>query len=277
MVAGHSYSPPGGDAVERIFHRLVNAVVRRWPHPMPPVHRLRTCRIVSHRGEHDNRDCLENTLAAFDAAADAGVWGVELDVRWTGDLVPVICHDADTQRLFGNGLFIGRTSLDALRQRMPSIPTLADVIDRYGGRQHLMIEIKAEPYPRPDLQARRMQALLAGLCPGRDFHLMSLHPSMFTRFDFLPPQTFLPIAQLRMDRISRLALKNGWNGVAGHYLMTTNRVIARHHRSGQRVGAGFADSTRSLYREINRRVDWIFSNRAAALQTVCGGGRKLED
>ena len=77
-------------------------------------------------------------------------------------------------------------------------------------------------------------------------------------------------------RISRLALAKRWGGVAGHYLMTTGGVIARHHRAGQRIGTGFADSPRSLYREIHRGVDWIFSNRAAAMQAVCDGGRKSE-
>jgi glycerophosphoryl diester phosphodiesterase len=258
-----------GDTAERVFHRLANGLVRRWPRPRPPRGRLHTCRIVSHRGEHDNPSRLENTLAAFDAAADAGVWGLELDVRWTGDMVPVVFHDADTRRMFGHRLTIGRTPLATLRSRMPLIPTLSEVVGRYGGRQHLMIEIKAEPYPRPDLQTRRMRRLLADLCPGRDFHLMSLEPAMFAYFDFLDPQAFLPIGQLRMDRISRLALKNGWDGVAGHYLMTTGAVITRHHTAGQRVGAGFADSRRSLYREIHRGVDWIFSNRAAAMQAIC--------
>ena len=255
---------------------MVNAVVRRWPSPAPSARRRQACRIVSHRGEHDNRHRMENTLKAFDAAADAGVWGIELDVRWTGDLIPVVFHDADTQRLFGEQRIIGRTRLETLRVVMPSIPTLADVIDRYGGRQHLMIEIKAEPYSRPALQARRMHRLLANLSPGRDFHLMSLHPAMFACFDFLPPHAFLPIAQLRMDRISRMALKNGWGGVAGHYLMTTKGVIDRHHRTGQRVGSGFADSPHSLYREIRRGVDWLFSNRAAAMRAVCMGGRVTE-
>jgi hypothetical protein len=35
------------------------------------------------------------------------------------------------------------------------------------------------------------------------------------------------------------------------------------------VGTGFADSRRCLYREVNRGVDWIFSNRAADMQAVC--------
>ena len=56
----------------------------RWiPRMRPSRAALEACKIVSHRGEHDNRRVFENTLAAFDAAAAAGCWGLEFDVRWT--------------------------------------------------------------------------------------------------------------------------------------------------------------------------------------------------
>ena len=70
-----------------------------WPRKKPLSARLSVCRIISHRGEHDNYNVMENTLAAFDTADRAGVWGIECDVRWTADLEPVICHDPDLTRI----------------------------------------------------------------------------------------------------------------------------------------------------------------------------------
>jgi glycerophosphoryl diester phosphodiesterase len=254
---------------EGVFHHLVNMLYRRWPRSAPRPHRLHACRIVSHRGEHDNHACFENTLAAFDKAVDAGVWGIELDVRWTRDLIPVVFHDADTQRLFNEKVQIRHMTVNLLKEKFPLIPTFSEVVDRYGGRQHLMIEIKTEPYPRPAVQSRRMQRLLRLLNPGKDFHLMGLDPAMFTCFGFLPAATFIPIARVRIDRFSRLAAAHGWGGLAGHYLLATRGLIIRHHGLGQRIGTGFVDSRRCLYREVSRGVDWIFSNRAAAMQAVC--------
>jgi glycerophosphoryl diester phosphodiesterase len=236
---------------------------------MPRRHLLHACRIISHRGEHDNTSCFENTLPAFDKAAAAGVWGIELDIRWTRDLIPVVFHDADTRRLFNAPVQIRRLTADALKERFPMIPTLSEVIDRYGGRLHLMIEIKAEAYPRPTDQSQRMQRLLGHLSPSKDFHLMSLKPSMFAYFDFLSTAAFIPIARLRIDRFSRLAKANGWGGIAGHYLFTTRSLIKRHHQLGQRIGTGFVDSPNCLFRNVSRGVDWIYSNRAAALQAIC--------
>ncbi len=261
------------EGVERIFHRLIDGVYRRWPRPAPPTHLLRSCRIISHRGEHDNHSRFENTLAAFDAAVDAGVWGIELDLRWTRDRVPVVFHDPDTRRLFNEDARIDRMALATLKERFPLIPTLSEVIDRYGGRLHLMMEIKNEPYPAPAVQSRCVQNQLEALSPGKDFHLMGLHPALFGYFAFLPARTFVSIARIRIDRFSRMAATNKWGGIAGHFLLTTNGLITRHHRLGQAVGTGFADSRRCLFREVARGVDWVFSNRAAKMQTICDSAR----
>ena len=42
------------------------------PRRTPSQAALRQCKIISHRGENDNRQVLENTLPAFRAARDAG-------------------------------------------------------------------------------------------------------------------------------------------------------------------------------------------------------------
>jgi glycerophosphoryl diester phosphodiesterase len=257
------------ERVERIFHDLVGEAYRRWPRSETPAHLLRSCRIISHRGEHDNLSRFENTLAAFDAAVNAGVWGIELDLRWTDDQVPVVFHDPDTRRLFGKNAKIGHLTAATVKHEFPLIPTLSEVIDRYGGRVHLMIEIKTEPYPAPAVQSRRMQKLLEVLSPVKHFHLMGLHPDRFGLFSFLPARAFVPIARIRIDRFSRMAMTAGWGGIAGHYLLATNQLIVRHQELGQRIGTGFVDSRRCLFREVTRGVDWIFSNRAAEMQAVC--------
>ncbi len=257
-----------GEGLEREFQRLANAVMARLPRPAPAPDRLRSCRIVSHRGEHDNRGCIENTLAAFDAAAAAGVWGIELDVRWTRDLIPVVFHDPNTARLFEADMAIGQMTLAHLKSRFPLIPTLREVVERYGGRMHLMVEIKPEPYPNVAVQQRRMRAALRGMTPATQFHLMGLDPRMFDLFTFLPARAFIPIGRLRMDRVDRMAAARGWGGVAGHYLTTSSGSVKGHHHDGRCVGTGFVDSRRCLFRETARGIDWLFSNRAARMQSI---------
>jgi glycerophosphoryl diester phosphodiesterase len=42
--------------------------------------------------------------------------------------------------------------------------------------------------------------------------------------------------------------------------------MGHHHRKRQRVGTGYIASPGCLFRELNRGVDWIFSNHAEGLQ-----------
>ncbi len=259
------------DRVENILLPLIDRIYAGLPRPNPGMEQVKSCRIISHRGEHDGRRVFENTLAAFDAAVDQGAWGIEFDIRWTRDLEPVVTHDPDLRRVFGQSLPVGDSGLHELRRQCPHIPTLAEVIGRYGGKVHLMAEVKQEPYPDPGRQNRILGDLFAGLCPGRDFHLLALTPEAFRLTPFAPPSACLPVARLNISEFSRMAVQRGYAGVAGHYAMLGASVIGRHHAAGQKVATGYIRSRNALLREINRGVDWIFSNHAGKVQAFLKG------
>ena len=174
--------------IEAYFHRIVDFWFATWPQPVPPKTRLRDCKIISHRGEHDNRTIFENTLAAFDRVYQAGGWGLELDIRWTRDLQPVVIHDPDMMRVFQENIPVHQATLQELQARCPLVPALADVVQHYGGKIHLMIEIKAEHYPEPALQSQILQDHLSRLTPQIDYHLISLAPEMLTYWEWCPPR-----------------------------------------------------------------------------------------
>jgi glycerophosphoryl diester phosphodiesterase len=255
--------------IDRVFHTLVDGFYGAWPQPVPGPAALRACRLVSHRGEHDNRTVFENTLAAFDRALARGVWGIEFDLRWTRDLHPVVHHDDDLFRLLGSRSRICDLTLDRLRAEAPDVPTLEEVIRRYGGKMHLMMEVKEEPYPDPEKQNRRLAAIFSSLRPRADYHLLGLAPGIFNRITFADPTVFLLIGETRVPAFSRWVLENGWGGVCGHYLLVTERCKRRHRQAGQGVGTGYPASKNAFFREIRRGVDWIFSNHAGTLQAIC--------
>ena len=99
--------------IEDFLMRLADLLCDRRAYPVPEGRRLQDCKIIAHRGSHDNHRILENTMAAFDRAAEAGVWGVELDIRWTRDLAPVVFHDPDLSRLYGRPETIASFTLNA--------------------------------------------------------------------------------------------------------------------------------------------------------------------
>ena len=212
---------------------------------------------------------MENTLAAFDRVLEAGVWGMELDVRWTGDLQPVVFHDATLLRLYGDPSRVGDLALSELRHRYPLIPTLEEMLSRYGRKVHLMVEIKREHYPRPEHQRDLLRQLFSDFVPVDDYHFLSLSPEMLAHVDFAPRRAWVLVGERNLRQVSGQALKENVGGVAGHYLLFSRSLLKKHRAAGQKVGTGYVASRNCLYREINRGVDWIFSNEAVCLQSYC--------
>ncbi|MEW6439773.1 MAG: glycerophosphodiester phosphodiesterase [bacterium] len=260
---------PISDLLERIFVPATDFLFARLAQPCPDPALLDQVRLVAHRGEHDNRHLLENTLPAFDAALEDGTWGIELDIRWTKDLEPVVFHDRDLRRLFGSGQQIAQMTLRELRKGFPRIPPLESVVERYGGKMHLMAELKEERWPDPARQNRKLSDLFRLLAPESDFHLLSLAPSVFEQIEFAPPSCFLPVAERNVDLLSSLSLNRRYAGLAAHYLLLTRPILEKHKAAGQKVATGHIASINCLYREINRGVDWIFTNMARRIRREC--------
>ena len=254
--------------IEKLFHNIADGLTAALPQALPSKEKLEKCRLVSHRGEHDNRQILENTLPAFDRVMDRGVWGMELDVRWTKDLQPIVFHDADFQRMFGSSSMVNSMTMAEIKSEYSVIPSLEEVILRYGKKLHLMIEIKEEAYPDPEYQSQVMRNLLSQLEPQKDFHILSMTPEMFEIIHFVPHQTFIPVAQTNVHVLSEIAIKKNYGGIAGHYFFITDRLKKRHQGIGQKIGTAYANSRNCLFREINRGIDWVFSDKALKMQSI---------
>ncbi|WP_454085638.1 glycerophosphodiester phosphodiesterase [Georgenia sp. Marseille-Q6866] len=110
-------------------------------------------RVVAHRG--NSSAAPENTLAAIASAVACGANGVEIDVRLTGDRVPVVIHDETLDRTTdGSGPVAATpaaevTALDAgawFGQRFVDerVPLLTDVLDLLvaAGDVELFLEVK---------------------------------------------------------------------------------------------------------------------------------------
>ncbi len=117
--------------------------------------------IIGHRGVTDGTP--ENTLAAFEAALEHAADGIELDVQLSRDGVPVVFHHRTLFRACLRGRRIFHLDLAALRRlvvrsrsgRCASIPTLDEVLSRYGSRTRIFLEVKARP--RVDTPARHQE------------------------------------------------------------------------------------------------------------------------
>lgn len=93
--------------------------------------------VVAHRGGYETPpNTNENSMAAFNRAANIGVWAIETDVWFTSDQVPVIMHDETLDRTITGappGTKVGDVTYAQLKQYKLNngepIPTLDQVLD----------------------------------------------------------------------------------------------------------------------------------------------------
>ena len=254
--------------LELLLLRLVDFCFMLIPRARPSHEVLRECRIVSHRGEHDNRRIRENTLAAFRAVAAAGIWGIEFDVNWTRDLHPVVIHDARTDRVFDLDLAVSEVSLTELRRQIPEIPTLQEVVSEFGGRTHLMAELKRDQLQQDEAKAVQLAAIFSGLRAGRDFHILALQADLLRPAAFAGNAACLLVAEFEISAFSRQVSERGYGGLCGHFLLLDADLLRQHHTQGRKLGTGFVASRHCFYRELNRGVDWVFTNHALKLAAI---------
>lgn len=235
-------------------------------------------KIVAHRGAYVETKTVENTMDAFAACCkNKIIWGIETDVRLTADLEPVLHHDPDCGRLFGHKeLIIAETKFTDLRKTVPEIPLLKEIITEFSGDLHLMIEIKENPFSRPGLVQAIYKALKT-LEPQRDFHLLSLIPEFLDYFTMFPKSAFMDVAGFNMASILKKNMSLGHGCVSGSFALLTNRRLKHLHDQGKQAGAGFIETEEVFNREVNRGMDWLFTNHPLRLaefstQSACKPG-----
>ncbi len=250
----------------RLLQRSVDAAYTAVPRPVPNKGLLERARIVAHRGNTgENNAPFENTLNAFRRCLAFGVWGIEMDVQWTSDGVPVISHDPDAGRVFAKpDLHIPDTRFEQVRQLCPGIPSLEEVIHEFGGRIHLMIELK-QPRLKPEY-AQTLDILLSRIRPVADYHLLSLDPGLFGPLHRFATECFMPVAETNTRKTIKSVHQLSLSRISGHYLLLSHELRRQLRENDIQFGVGFIPYRNLLFREIHLGSDWIFTNHTARIQ-----------
>lgn len=101
--------------------------------------------ILSHRGYRKD-GITENTIQAFDKAIELGADGFEFDIHLTADNVPICYHDNTLDKLGVSKSLKELTKEEIISIGLKNnikIPTLDDILRKYGNKAFLNIEIKA--------------------------------------------------------------------------------------------------------------------------------------
>ncbi len=117
--------------------------------------------VIAHRGA--SAEQTENTLASFRRALALEADGIELDVRFTRDGVPVVFHDSSLHRLSGvRGGIAAKRWADLRTVRLKGghpVPRLTEVLRLTRGLAVVQLELKVGPV-EPVIRA--IQAARAG-------------------------------------------------------------------------------------------------------------------
>lgn len=225
--------------------------LKRYPRPRSG----KAPRVIAHRGAWDRVGNPENTLAAFECARLLGAHGIEFDVHFTADGVPVVHHDRTLARMFKHPGVLENMTLKDIRSVTPEVPTLKEVLALT--ELHFMIEIKVQMSPA---QLKTLNECLEGLKPLTDYHLLTIEPSIVRESAKTPREAWILVGQLNLRPLVNLSIERGYGGVAGHYLGLTQEDIKRLHAKKQIAGAGFVSSKNIFNREWSRKIDYAFTN-----------------
>jgi glycerophosphoryl diester phosphodiesterase len=147
--------------------------------------------VLGHRGARTG--VAENTLAAFEAAADAGADGIELDVRLNRSGDCVVLHDRTLRRVTGGrdcrdieevtSSELGRIEVGGQR-----IPQLGEVL-RWAQSRGMRVNIELKPdVASHDLLVRRVAAQLLSWPAAPAILLSSLHRGVVVQLGCRLPQ-----------------------------------------------------------------------------------------
>lgn len=226
---------------------------------------------MAHRGASDLEP--ENSLAAFELAAEHGADLVETDLWFTADGAIVCHHDATLERMTSDPRRVDQTTLWQLeklqlppssRGRRQTIPTLGELATFLPDHLALMLELKDPRFAEPDRIAALVAALGARADSGR-VGVITTRKKVLTNIRRHAPQ--LVTGHIAM------ADPFGWPGcdVLGPYwplLYLNPAYVRRAHARGQRVCPLDPDLHRRLPRYLAMDVDAVLTNDPRATRSL---------
>lgn len=174
---------------------------------------------IAHRGLHDAaRGIVENTGPAF-AAAIAGGFGIECDVRASRDGRAIVFHDATTDRLLARpGTIRDLTAQELRAMAYPAstasamVLSLDDLLDLIAGRVPVFVEVKSD-WRRPDPAFVADIAATLGGYAGRAA-VMSFDPDLLAALATAAPRIPRGIVAARFADTDPLAAVVGGDRLA---------------------------------------------------------------
>jgi Glycerophosphoryl diester phosphodiesterase len=212
--------------------------------------------VVAHRGASGYEP--ENTLRAVRRALEMGVDAVEVDVRLSGDGVPVVIHDESVDRTTNGKGLVKSMSVEELRRldagKGERIPLLSEVLEEVKGKCVLFAELKEVGAAAPAFKIVEEMGMLDSVL------FISFEQEALAAVKRLAPRSHVGLIYAKPSDGIVAAKHLGCEFVLPHYRLATEKAVAFAHRMGLLVVAWTVDDAETAAELKRRGVDGITSN-----------------
>jgi glycerophosphoryl diester phosphodiesterase len=237
--------------------------------------------IIAHRGS--SAHAPENTLAAFQLAAEQGADAIELDVDLTRDGHAIIMHDATINRTTDGSGAINALTLDEIRRvdagawkgatfKGERVPLLAEVFATVGQRVLINVEVKST-----SLRSNGVEAKVAALVREHNLFerviISSFNPFALRRIKHVEPRLacgllYLPVPLIVAWQAWFAPLIPHLDARHPHHSQVDQSLVTKWHARGQRVNVWTVNDAVTLRAMVQAGVDGIIGDDPAFLRQL---------
>jgi glycerophosphoryl diester phosphodiesterase len=218
-------------------------------------------RVIAHRGFWKTKGSAQNSIAALENAAQAGVYGAEFDVWITSDGVPVINHDKDI-----NGVVIETSSYEKVKQeKLPNgemISTLKEYLKEGARYPDLKLVLELKDHSKNENDKRAVEAVMKLVRKSRAYRrgqveFISFNYEMCKEFAREFPD--VPVSYLSGDKSPETLHKDGIDGIDYHKAIVGVRKdwIRKAHELGMTVNVWTVNDDSLIVKMGQLGVDFI--------------------
>ncbi|MCB1157226.1 MAG: glycerophosphodiester phosphodiesterase [Leptospiraceae bacterium] len=247
--------------------------------------------IIAHRGAR--HFAPENTMSAFHYAASKN-WAFELDTMFCKSGELVVIHDETLERTTNGKGNVKDFTLDELKKldagsffkesfKSETIPTLEEVLDTFGGKVIIDIEVKAGKDTAPEI-ARKTGEEVAKLITKKNLEekvfVSSFNPLVLEKIKEINPTIFRAQLYSNFDDVDmayykKVALRNLLlNGkaspdiLAPDYLLVDESYLKKYHELGYKVYPYTVNEPEKMAELLKSEVDGIITDRPDLLEEL---------
>lgn len=210
--------------------------------------------LLGHRGTRASAGIAENSYAAFDLALQHGCDGFEFDVRLTACGSALVCHDPKVGKV---------TIASAQAEQLPQLPQMKDVIERYGQRAFLDIELKVK-----DLESKVLTAL-GNFPPAQGNVVSSFSPETVMDLEARSAAVAIGIiceTPVQLARWPQLPI----DFVIAHHSLVDDSLVQDVQGAGRKIMVWTVNEKETMLRLAEWGVDGIISDDTELLVRTLG-------